>query len=282
MNECEMMETCQQDMLDASLFAMRKAVALHGNGGEMRYSTRIIAYAMADKNDLAVAACDKDVSNLLLRFERMGIPIHNHANAITLPPFTKKANFRFHVLCAVKEATRDPGVTIIIYSGHGGRLPDDNGDEPRGWFERGYDSTLCFTDGQMRDDEVGELLALFPATEWVYFVCDSCHSGSMFRSAPRPVHRGFLFRHAEKITCRLGYFGGCQDKGYSDGLASGGAATLDLCEMLDDGIDVSNRYAFEGARALTIARGHNQIPTIVFQNDVGELMQGAPAFRRTE
>ena len=247
----------------------------------MNYSTRIIAYVMQDDSDLAMIGCAKDASNLLLRYERMGIPIHNHANAITLPPFTTRDQFRFDLRHAADEARRDPGVTIIIYSGHGGRLPDDNGDEPHGWFEHGYDSTLCFSDGQMRDDEVGELLALFPATEWVYFIVDACHSGSMYRSAPSPVYRGFLFRRAEKIRCRLGYYGGCQDKGYSAGLAGGGAATLDLCEVLDMDLDASTATVFDAARALTIERGHNQKPTIVFQNDVGALMQGAPAFRRT-
>jgi hypothetical protein len=74
----------------------------------------------------------------------------------------------------------EPGDTVWIhYSGHGGRLPDDNGDE-----EDGYDETLIPVDfqsaGQIRDDDVLKHLVK-PMREGVTMTClmDCCHSGTV-------------------------------------------------------------------------------------------------------
>lgn len=73
-----------------------------------------------------------------------------------------------------------PGDSVWIhYSGHGGRLPDENGDE-----EDGYDETLCPIDfreaGQIRDDDVLKHLVK-PMKEGVLVTClmDCCHSGTV-------------------------------------------------------------------------------------------------------
>lgn len=74
----------------------------------------------------------------------------------------------------------EPGDTVWIhYSGHGGRLPDQNGDE-----EDGYDETLIPVDfqsaGQIRDDDVLKHLVK-PMREGVTMTClmDCCHSGTV-------------------------------------------------------------------------------------------------------
>jgi hypothetical protein len=65
------------------------------------------------------------------------------------------------------------------YSGHGGQIPDDNGDE-----EDGMDETLIPVDyvqhGQIRDDDIFKLLVL-PLREGVSLVAvfDCCHSGTI-------------------------------------------------------------------------------------------------------
>eukprot|EP00581_Thalassiosira_minuscula_P001705 CAMPEP_0183740120 /NCGR_PEP_ID=MMETSP0737-20130205/58786_1 /TAXON_ID=385413 /ORGANISM="Thalassiosira miniscula, Strain CCMP1093" /LENGTH=315 /DNA_ID=CAMNT_0025975105 /DNA_START=147 /DNA_END=1094 /DNA_ORIENTATION=+ len=73
-----------------------------------------------------------------------------------------------------------PGDTVWIhYSGHGGRLPDQDGDE-----EDGYDETLCPIDfntaGQIRDDDLLKHLVK-PMREGVLMTClmDCCHSGTV-------------------------------------------------------------------------------------------------------
>ncbi|CAB9515511.1 Metacaspase-1 [Seminavis robusta] len=73
-----------------------------------------------------------------------------------------------------------PGDSVFFhYSGHGGSLPDDNGDE-----EDGMDETLIPVDfksaGQIRDDELFEKF-IIPIQEGVTVTClmDCCHSGSV-------------------------------------------------------------------------------------------------------
>lgn len=65
------------------------------------------------------------------------------------------------------------------YSGHGGRIADDSGDE-----EDGYDETLIPVDyqsaGQIRDDTVySELVGRMPAGSTLTCLMDCCHSGSV-------------------------------------------------------------------------------------------------------
>lgn len=73
-----------------------------------------------------------------------------------------------------------PGDTVWIhYSGHGGRLEDQDGDE-----EDGYDETLIPVDfqsaGQIRDDDLLKYLVK-PMKEGVLVTClmDCCHSGTV-------------------------------------------------------------------------------------------------------
>jgi len=73
-----------------------------------------------------------------------------------------------------------PGESLFMhYSGHGGRLPDDNGDEADG-----YDETIVPVDyqsaGQIRDDTIfKELCAPLPKGCTLTVVMDCCHSGTV-------------------------------------------------------------------------------------------------------
>lgn len=74
----------------------------------------------------------------------------------------------------------EPGDTVWFhYSGHGGRLVDDDGDEADG-----YDETLCPIDyehaGQIRDDDLLKHLVK-PMKQGVLMTClmDCCHSGTV-------------------------------------------------------------------------------------------------------
>lgn len=64
----------------------------------------------------------------------------------------------------------------MTYSGHGGQVPDANGDEPDG-----EDETWCLDDGQLIDDEIFYYLGCFAAKTRIITVSDSCHSGSVLR-----------------------------------------------------------------------------------------------------
>jgi hypothetical protein len=64
---------------------------------------------------------------------------------------------------------------LLTYSGHGGQLPDDNGDER----DDGLDETWVLYDRELLDDELYGLLAKFAPGVRVLVISDSCHSGTV-------------------------------------------------------------------------------------------------------
>ncbi|HEX2725952.1 MAG TPA: caspase family protein [Beijerinckiaceae bacterium] len=80
-----------------------------------------------------------------------------------------------------------PGDSLVFtYSGHGSWLPDDNGDEPDG-----RDEMLCphdISDEQyLMDDELAKMFSRKKKDVLLYFISDSCHSGSVARFAADPL-----------------------------------------------------------------------------------------------
>jgi hypothetical protein len=73
----------------------------------------------------------------------------------------------------------DGGFFWISFSGHGGQVPDRNGDEPDG-----LDETWCLYDGQLIDDELTTELTCFRRGVRVLVTTDCCHSGVVARELP--------------------------------------------------------------------------------------------------
>jgi hypothetical protein len=69
-------------------------------------------------------------------------------------------------------------IFFLSYSGHGGRLPDKNDDEPDH-----MDETWCLFDGEIIDDEMNNLYAKFAKGVRIVVLSDSCHSGTATRMA---------------------------------------------------------------------------------------------------
>lgn len=67
-------------------------------------------------------------------------------------------------------------IFCLSYSGHGGQLPDLNGDE-----DDALDETWCLYDGEILDDELYRLYAEFEKGVRVLVFSDSCHSGTVVR-----------------------------------------------------------------------------------------------------
>ena len=91
---------------------------------------------------------------------------------------TKQAT-RVAVLAALRKAAKALGrgdLFLLTYSGHGGQVPDVNGDEP----DR-QDETWCLWDGQLIDDELYLELSRFAAGVRILVLSDSCHSGTVAR-----------------------------------------------------------------------------------------------------
>jgi hypothetical protein len=70
---------------------------------------------------------------------------------------------------------------FVTYSGHGGQVPDKNGDE----LEDNYDETWLLYDRELVDDELYTLWGRFETGVRIFVLSDSCHSGSVARNKRR-------------------------------------------------------------------------------------------------
>jgi hypothetical protein len=82
---------------------------------------------------------------------------------------------------------------FLTYSGHGGQVPDTNGDEGG----EAQDETWVLYDRQLVDDELYALWAAFDPGAHIFVLSDSCHSGSVTRDlfdalVPQIVEKGMI------------------------------------------------------------------------------------------
>jgi metacaspase-1 len=77
---------------------------------------------------------------------------------------------------------------FLTYSGHGGQVPDVDGDEK----DDQLDETWCLYDTQLRDDDISTALAKFAEGVRILMLSDSCHSGT--------VSRGIALERDEKLN----------------------------------------------------------------------------------
>lgn len=116
-----------------------------------------------DANDMAAIAKSKGMKSTVL--------------------LTKKAT-RAGVLASMRTAAKTlktGDLFFLTYSGHGGQVPDVDGDEPDK-----KDETWCLFDGQLIDDELYFELSKFKTGVRILVLSDSCHSGTVTRAIPTP------------------------------------------------------------------------------------------------
>ena len=70
-------------------------------------------------------------------------------------------------------------ILFLSYSGHGGQVPDRDGDDEAD----GLDETWCLFDRQLLDDELYGLFGKFAKGVRIVLLSDSCHSGTVARNA---------------------------------------------------------------------------------------------------
>eukprot|EP00440_Ansanella_granifera_P029905 gb/GFBE01032487.1/.p1 GENE.gb/GFBE01032487.1/~~gb/GFBE01032487.1/.p1 ORF type:complete len:405 (+),score=85.76 gb/GFBE01032487.1/:1-1215(+) len=103
---------------------------------------------------------------------------------------------------------------ILYYTGHGSRLPDQDGDE-----EDGYDETMVLVDetGQrddLRDDDLAMWLVNYVKADRLLLLFDCCHSATL-ADLDKPIWTG-------KTVVSLS---GCEDEEESLGTGKGGVFT---------------------------------------------------------
>lgn len=134
-----------------------------------------------------LTACEADANDMAALAKARGFTVNKY--------LTKRAT-RNAVLKAIASAAktlRSGDFFLLTYSGHGGQVPDLNGDEPDG-----KDETWCLYDGELVDDELYSSWAAFKAGVRILLLSDSCHSGSVSKAihyatkskgAASPAHR---------------------------------------------------------------------------------------------
>ena len=151
-----------------SATAKPKAISLHiGLNG--------VSAAAYSGWDGPLAACEFDANDMAALAKKRGMKPD-----VLL---TKKAT-RSAVLAGMRRAARalkSGDLFFMSYSGHGGQVPDTNGDE----VDR-QDETWCLYDGQLIDDELYGELGKFKAGVRILVLSDSCHSGTVTREAMLP------------------------------------------------------------------------------------------------
>jgi hypothetical protein len=96
--------------------------------------------------------------------------------ATTLLTADATADNILSALRAAAASLHSGDIFFLTFSGHGGSVPDRNGDE-----SDGRDETWVAYDRQLLDDELYHELTAFPEGVRVFAASDSCHSGTVLR-----------------------------------------------------------------------------------------------------
>ena len=130
--------------------------------------------------DGALTACEFDANDMRAIAESQGF----EPRSLLTQEATSDA-----VLTAIERAAGELGqgdLFLCTYSGHGGQVPDRNGDE-----EDRSDETWVAYDRQIVDDELYTLWGRFAPGARIFVLSDSCHSGTVVRDieaeVPPPV-----------------------------------------------------------------------------------------------
>jgi hypothetical protein len=182
----------------------------------------------------ACPGCDVDADTFALLCREKGLQVSLHMNAQAT-----KANLEAAARAACT-GMRAGDLLVLYVSGHGGQVDDGDTTEADGLSE-----TLCLWDGQMTDTYLSTVLAEIPAGVRVFFVTDTCNSGTNYRAAlPAPFHAALI------------HYGGCADGQSSVGGPQGGVFTTALIDAWDE--SGSYQTWFTNAAALMPS---TQIPT---------------------
>ncbi len=177
-------------------------------------------------------------------------------------------------------------IFFLTYSGHGGQVPDTNGDEGQfGDTSDRKDETWCLYDRELVDDELAALYARFKRGVRIVVLSDSCHSGSVTRAGdnrapsgrarllpPRQaedvyiahkalydaVQEGVTGAEQQEIKATVLLISGCQDRQLSNDGDNNGLFTGTLKEIWDDGAFLGNYKHFRDQIAARMP--HDQIP----------------------
>lgn len=121
-----------------------------------------------------LAACEFDAKDLIALAKKQGFV----ESSMLLTQQATAAAVTEGILNAAKKLAKGD-LFLLTYSGHGGQVPDTNGDE-----DDRMDETWVLYDRQLVDDELHQLYAKFKSGVRILVLSDSCHSGTVTRATP--------------------------------------------------------------------------------------------------
>lgn len=124
----------------------------------------------------ALSGCEPDANDMASIAAALGYPVTKLLTAQA----TRQA-----VLAALDDHAQRlvaGDLLVVSYSGHGGQVPDQNGDEADG-----LDETWCLFDGQLLDDELHAAWGKFRAGVRILALSDSCHSGTVLKMMKKDI-----------------------------------------------------------------------------------------------
>jgi len=105
------------------------------------------------------------------------------------------------------DSLSDGDMFLLSYSGHGGQVPDLNKDESQDeWDTDGWDETWCLHDRHLIDDEQQVMYADFKPGVRILILSDSCHSGTVNKSAVEQKKPRHKIRAMPSTTAHACYF----------------------------------------------------------------------------
>lgn len=172
--------------------------------------------------------CELDVDNIEHILRPIGYQI------TTLKTEQATHDNIIQALKSAAEALKPEDIFIFYFSGHGGQQPDFNSDEMDG-----KDETLVAYDRDIVDDELNEIWLSFKKGTRIVMISDSCNSGTNYKnvrdittaSPIALIQKGALI----KMEAQMIHFGGCRDGFTSSGYLGGGAFTIALCNVWQNG-----------------------------------------------
>lgn len=166
---------------------------------------------------------------------------------------------------------------VFYFSGHGGQVPDQSGDET----DR-QDETLVLYNRHLVDDELNAIWPTFKEGVRIVMISDSCNSGTNYRMArniPLSEATPIVALSAEarsQMKATMIHMGGCRDGGVSSGWSQGGEFTIQLLKAWSRlGSRASYRDLFQAAaNAVTTA----QSPAFNVYGPGADAFADSPAF----
>ncbi len=216
-------------------------------------------------NDGQLRTCEKDC----LDMQELAVSQNFDASII----FLNEEGTRDAVSQAIADASEklvSGDMLFVSYSGHGASIPDVNGDE-----EDGKDESWCLFDGFFLDDELYALWTRFAEGVRIMVVSDSCHSGTVVKSAPGEnaedmiVSKNFPEGEAKKVyLAHKGFY----QKIKAEAVASKDKEVKASVKLIAGCQDIESSYVLPQDENSLLTKELNRVW------DAGQFVGGTPAF----